>query len=390
MKIISPVARLLVALLICGGIVWARDPEPNPIWKADARQFGYESFPRKMVRPVRIMIDFTDNDHLAVNWVSPDTTSVDRNKQPKIGAPAHLHIVILDAKTGLKEKQLELQTPYGLDAFVGLPDGKFVTCTGNSLQLDSSSLENLQTLKLPSGASCPNAFVRASPSRRTLLLSTYSAPTHLRELNLVEVQTLKTISSWTESWPKSTDHTSTFSDSRLAGFCREPRQLCLRSFDGQWRPYDVEGLEIQPADVQGGNVSFLEDDVLAVGYQEMTVVRIGSGILFRIAPPQKHLFRAPVTSVAGGVFAVVEDRLRGMDWPGMDLYPFAADDAASVYRTADGQRILTFKLEGTSPWPPWHIHDNAVALSPNGRLFAIISDSVIRMYEVPDLTQPQH
>ena len=71
---------------------------------------------------------------------------------------------------------------------------------------------------------------------------------------------------------------------------------------------------------------------------------------------------------------IVEGRLRGVKNENLDMYPFYADDRADVYGIKDHHSDFTLKLQGTSPWTPWHIIENVLALSPDGGRLVLISD----------------
>jgi hypothetical protein len=61
-------AMVLAAVtFICGIRPRAQEPEltpteGHPLWKIDVQQFGYERFPRKNMRPLRLAVNFVDND----------------------------------------------------------------------------------------------------------------------------------------------------------------------------------------------------------------------------------------------------------------------------------------------------------------------------------------
>jgi hypothetical protein len=80
---------------------------------------------------------------------------------------------------------------------------------------------------------------------------------------------------------------------------------------------------------------------------------------------------------------IIEGQLRGARNEPLDMYPFYADDRAVVYGIKDDQSDFSLKLQGTSPWTPWHIIENVTALSPDGKSLAVISDGVLQLYTVP-------
>jgi hypothetical protein len=368
--------RMISAAVVFIFVLEARSwsVEPAPVWKVDVRQFGYESFPRRAVRPIQLFVDFSDNNHLAVAWISPDTTKSTQRKQPTWGEPAHLHLVLLDAKAGQKQDQKEWPTPYMNPLVVGIPDGKLLVCTENSLRLLSATLDVVQEKELPSHADCANTSFQASPSRRTLLVSL----AHTRQVNVMDAATFRILFSWSEEGKAPISHTvASISDHWLVGYCGEPRELCVRRFDEPWHPFRATGVDTRmrvPA-------SFITDEVLVVGGKSATLAAVNGTILFQIPLPKEHYFyRPPIPSSGGERFALLEGRLRGIRSEPLDMYPFYADDRVIVYGVKDQHSDFSLKLQGTSPWTPWHIINNTLGLSPDGRSLAVISDGVLQLY----------
>ncbi len=353
----------------------------HPLWEADLKQFGYVAFPRKQMRPLRPSAEFTDSEHLAVGWVTPDTNQ--QANFPRWGEPAHLHVVLLDASSGRKKYDKEWVTSYTATVpLYGLGDGRLVICAGNSLQLLSPTLDVLREQELPNKARCSQFSFQASPSRQTLLLSYFSE--HSRELQLVHSDTLQTLTRWTEAIREaSSGQTVSVSDRLLAGYCGDPHQICLRPLDGKWHPFDLSGLNTRMADHVRIPTSFLNDKVLMIGANPAAVANIEGTKLFNIKLPRRHYVLLPTSAKGGNRFAVVEARLRGIRSEPLDMYPFQSDDRALVYGVTSGKQEFSLKLQGTSPWSPWRIHDTFLALSPDGTCLAVISDGVLRAYRIP-------
>ncbi len=355
----------------------------HPLWEADLKQFGYVGFPRKQMRPLRASVEFTDSEHLAVGWVTPDTNQTNQRSFPRWAEPAHLHVVLLDANSGRKKYDKEWVTAYtATPAFYGLGDGRLVICAGNSLQLLSPTLEVLREQELPNKARCSEFWFQASPSRQSLLLSDFSE--HTRKLQFVHSDTLQTLARWTEAVREaSSGQTVSVSDRLLAGYCGEPHQICLRPLDGEWHPFDLSGLNTRMADQVRIPASFVNDKVLMIGANPAAVANIDGTKLFNINLPKQHYVLLPTSAKGGDSFAVVEARLRGIRSEPLDMYPFQSDDRALVYGVTSGKQEFSLKLRGTSPWSPWRIHHTFLALSPDGTCLAVISDGVLRAYRVP-------
>jgi hypothetical protein len=377
------VISVAVALISVLGVrAWG--VEPAPLWQVDLRQFGYERFPRRAVRPIRLFVDFSDNNHLAVAWISPDTNKSTQRKEPTRGEPAHLHLVLLDAKTGQKQDQKEWPTPYMNPILVGISDGKVLICTESSLHLLSATLDVVQEKELPSHADCAKTCFQASPSRRTLLISSAQN----RQVNVMDAATFRILFSWTEEGKAPISHTiASISDHWLVGYCGEPTELCVRRFDEPWHPFRAIGVDTRmrvPA-------TFITDEVLVIKGKSTTVAAVDGTILFQIPSPKEHYsYRPSVPSSGGERFAVLEGRLRGIRSEPLDMYPFYADDRAIVYDVKDQHSDFSLKLQGTSPWTPWHIIDNTLGLSPDGRSLAVISDGVLQLYAVKNGSPQPH
>ncbi len=364
---------LLVATMAAEG--WGS--EPTPLWKVDVRQFGYVSFPRKAVRPTRLSVAFTDNAHIAVAWISPDRTESNHNKEPHWGDAAHVHVVVIDGSSGQKEGEKEWLTPftYASPALAAIADGKFLNCTDNALRVLSATLDVLQEQELPSHSTC-----NPSPSGRTLLV--VSLAEHSRQMKVMDTETFKVLFSWTEQRPVG-EATISISDHWLLGYCGEPAELCVRRFDERWHPLHVTGVETRTDYRPRILASFVNDDVLAIKSETTTLATVEGAMLFQISPTPKRSLGLAVPSRNGESFVIVEGQLRGVKNENLDMYPFYADDRADVYGIKDHHSDFTLKLQGTSPWAPWHIIENVLALSPDGSRLALISDGVLQIYAIP-------
>ncbi len=198
----------------------------------------------------------------------------------------------------------------------------------------------------------------------------------------MDTETFKVLSSWTEQTPVG-EATIGISDHWLVGYCGEPIQLCIRRFDERWHPLHVTGVETRTDHRPRILASFVNDDVLAIKSETTTLATVEGAMLFQISPTPKRSFGLAVPSRNGESFVIVEGQLRGVKNENLDMYPFYADDRAVVYGIKDHHSDFSLKLQGTSPWTPWHIIENVVALSLDGGHLALISDGVLQLYAVP-------
>jgi hypothetical protein len=137
-------------------------------------------------------------------------------------------------------------------------------------------------------------------------------------------------------------------------------------------------------------VSFVSNDVLAIGRGVTTVATVSGDVQFQITVQKEHYLLLPVTSAGEQRFAVIEGRLRGLRSEPLDMYPFGSNDRALVYSIKDRRAIFSLKLKGTSPWTPWNIHEHFLAVSPDGTSLAIFSDSLLTVYPLPKDSESQH
>jgi hypothetical protein len=137
-------------------------------------------------------------------------------------------------------------------------------------------------------------------------------------------------------------------------------------------------------------VSFVSENVLAIGRGVTTVATVSGDVLFQITLPKGHYLLPPVTSAGEQRFAVIEERLSGLRSEQLDLYPFGSNDRALVYSVKDRRAIFSLKLKRTSPWTPWNIHEHFLALSPDGTSLAMLSDSLLSVFMLPVDDKSEH
>jgi hypothetical protein len=354
----------------------------HPSVEVDVRQFGYERFVGRSARPLPISIDFTDSDHLAVAWLLPDGSQASRKDPPRVSEPAHMHLIVLDAETGQKQREMEWPTPYyPIPLFFGIPDGRLLTCTGDALHLLSTSLEVIRENELPNHGACASLTWRHSPSRRTLFLSIPSGARH--QVRLLDSEALDVLSSWTEEQQIAAP--VAISDHWLVGYCGSPLEPCSRKTDEPWYPFHPAGLDTEMSSRRRFSALFVSDEAVVIeSGGGMTLATMQGAVVLQERLHKGHLFLLPAPSAASERFAIIEDRFRGIRSEPLDMYPFAANDRALVYSIPDRRKIFEVRLKGTSPWTPWDIHESQIALSPNGTLLAVLSDGLLRIWRLPN------
>jgi hypothetical protein len=375
---------LVATVLVFLGTALAQKPNPlfsndKPLFEVDVRKFGYEKYSdKKFVRPIQILLDFTDASHLALAWALPASESAAKKAGQSSLRPAHLHVLLLDTKAGSKSGEGQWSMPSRFFSFFGLRDGKFLTCTGNTLRLFSATFEVVHEETLSGDISCSHfgpAF-GISPSRRSLLLSRVWKGS--RQMELRDAETFAVVSKWIEK----SETTTGISDRWIVGLCGQPPSPCLRDIEQSWRPLHVPWKNGPEYFSRAGPAEFANNDTLIVEGKLFAVATVQGALLFSADLP-KDRFVTSVRPSGGDRFAAIESRMRGLKIEPLDMYPFRSDDSVVVYSISGGRAIYKLKLEGTSPWTPWAIHANDIAVSPDGTLLAIVSEGILKVYGLP-------
>jgi hypothetical protein len=116
-----------------------------------------------------------------------------------------------------------------------------------------------------------------------------------------------------------------------------------------------------------------------------TIAGKKEALLLQARLPENGRFGPAARASANGRFATAEQRMRGVTSDFWDLSAFPADDRVVVFDLVRRQAIFAVKVDGNSPWPPFHQHKNRIALSQNGDLLAILSDEVLNIYPLPKI-----
>ncbi len=373
------------AVIVCGAR--AQSPEQFPsedraLLELNLRRFGYDA--SNATKRLQKFVDFTDASHLAVAWVTLDDPTLADKTGPLTARPAHLHVLVLDAKTGEKADVQAWPTPSTHVRFLGARDGKFLTCTGSVLRLFSPSFEVIQEQHLPNDRACQGPSGNGawgipqwgiSPSRRTLLLSSASGKVY--DDTLLEVETFAVDGSWTDAF-----RLWSISDHWLLGSCGQRQEVCIKRIHEPRRLFQSTG---SGGKMNGFSFStrFVNDDTLVMGWNKITVVTVDGTQLFQVELPKKRSIEGTVTSSGGERFAVIEDRERGLTSKTLDMDAFPSNDRAVVYSVPERRAVFSVKVKGTSPWPPWETHANRLALSADGTLLAIIDGGTLKVYRLP-------
>jgi hypothetical protein len=363
-----------------------------PLWSANPKQIGYDFSVFKNFLPTvggdRVRIQFLDDQHVALAWLTPDEAS-----QKLIGAatnvPAHLHLAILDAHTGLRVAYHEWACSSVGVNLAYTASGQWLLSSNQSVTLYSTSFDKVRVLQ-NTRTRMSHTFI--SPSGRTFLASS-SDLSGARSTQLRDSATFEILDSWNDALVAKAQLAN--SDHFILAQITEPRtpqHLYLRELKGSWKAFAVADQVSKPA--RGTTYGFVNQDAL-VGFpsQELVLETVGGTELFRSTVPEAGLYMASwstsATSIKGERFAVILDRLRGFRNDFLDMAPFQSEDRVIVYSIAKRGAIFSLKLKGVSPWiaPHWTSHPvwNRIALSPDGQLLGIDSDEGVRVYALPSV-----
>jgi hypothetical protein len=333
----------------------------------------------------RSAIEFADSTSLIWEWTTRDNPPPPvKNDAPIQLQPAHHHAVLLDAITGHEKATHDFYVPLHSVYFRTVRDGHYLTCIDNKIRLFSPEFELLREVVLAPPFICTGSAYFSgsgiSPSGRSVLVSSMSVQE--RPSEILDTRTLNAVSTANEG--KLVTITS-ISDHWLVGLCGNPWEVCVRKLDGSWQAFSFTGPEYQTRTRVLGRAYFVNDDtILICRLTEMAVTNVNGSVLFRANLPKDRSCENSLPAVAseGGRFALMENRrLRSNEF--LDVGTFWTDDEVLVYDVSERRAIFTVKIKGVSPWPSSIKHYNEFALSPDGTRLAVVSDGILKIYELP-------
>ncbi len=359
-----------------------------PLWSAKPKQVGHDSSVFRKFRATvggdEVKAQFLDDQRLALSRLTPDETPTRVIDPGKL--LSHLHLSIVDARSGQQLLSHEwLCTAQGVN-LAYTASGEWLLSIGESVTLYSSSFDKLRDLQNVR-TQWSHTFV--SPSGRTFL--SYVADSHdAWSPQLRDSASFEVLDSWTDTRLDKAhiEYSDHFFLAQISQPGR-PQQLYIREIGGSWKPYLPSIRGPQSARIFANN-----DTLVSRLGHELIAETVGGTQLFSSTLPNKTnlLSSASATSRGGERFAVILGRLRGLNNPGFDMYPFYSDDRVIVYSIPQRSAIFSVKVKGESPWPHWSSDPvwNRIALSPNGLLLAISSNEGVRVYALPPDEQTNH
>jgi len=223
-----------------------------------------------------------------------------------------------------------------------------------------------------------------SQSGRTLLVSVFG-PGDAWTPQLLDSATFQIIDSWDDT--RFASGHFLYSDGLILAEIQKQQQWFVREIRKSWKPFSQQVDEPHPT--KFAPYGFLNNETLASVCGDELLIQTVDGLkLFRQSIPEHGLFfhawPTTATSAGGERFAVILDRMRGINNPNLDLYSFRANDRVVVFSIPRRGAIFSVKLIGSSPWFSHYLW-NSIALSPDGLLLGIVSSEGVRVYAVPPI-----
>jgi hypothetical protein len=324
---------------------------------------------------------FLDPQRVAFAWFVPDHAPVPF-PGPLTDLAGRIHISIHDARTGQEIGNHDWQSPSRWVDITYTADGQWLTVSNGRLTLWSDSFEKLSEITVKETRARYDRM--NSPNTRTWIIETDDVSGGHR-YEIVDSHTFKVLNSWLgRTWDE-----YRHSDCYVAGSMNHV--LSVLQIGGTWKTLflnpDIFDLSQPP--LPPGVRSYIEplgfatQDTLVIAptprRNQLAVISIAGQVLLSAKLKGKREFDSDVSS-GGRRFAILSTRERGSETLDMQ---FMADELVHVYDVDRRAEICWIPLEGDSPWPPFAVHWNSVAVSPDGTLLAIASDYGLRAYALP-------
>jgi hypothetical protein len=341
----------------------------DPLWVVDLGSEGLGAERNLFLLPVTI--DFVDSGTLVVAWFvsqQPQSSSA--------AAHANLEAVYLDATTGKqKAKSGWAASSWPRDVHI-TANGNLLVRDGPTVRLFSSSFNDLREKAFP--MSNRNA-VTISPGGRRVLVCPASQDGS--QAQLLDADTFQVL----DTFPIDQHCQNYAVGDKLIAMWGDKASLSVRSPGEPWRPVPIVLPTNGTNKVVHGSFGFLNDTTLtaraSLHSQSILVSTIEGKTLFTMSQPKEQEFGSIITSRGGQYFGAVEERFRGLTIEQLDMYAFPSPDQFVVYSLSDLKEIFRVKVESISPWYPKRLVQK-YAISPDGKLVAVMTNGVIRSYVV--------
>jgi hypothetical protein len=374
-------------MFACCSCVFAEDAQTRtgqppfthdfPTWSKDLKQLGY-TIPSYYASHFRVgadivKIQFLDSSRVALAWLVTDQVV----KKPELyknrsNAPSHLHLCVLDAKTGQEISSHEWPSFSQGVNLAYTASGQWLIFSGDTVTLYSPSFGKVRELQQVKPGALQSGFT--SPSGHTFLVRATDSHGAWSD-QLLDATTFEVRDSWNDS--QLTEASYWYSDRFIVAHTFKPKQWLVRSVGKGWTPFMSQENETQSE--RRRIYGFLNDELLVrLSGQQIAVCPVGGLPLFTQAAPEAQLLFYQLIPSQGDRFAMMLDRMRGLRSEPLDMYPFPAADRVVAYSIPDQRPIFSVKVKGSFPWPSlsWYPKPiwNSIALSPDGQLLGIVSN----------------
>jgi hypothetical protein len=351
-----------------------------PAWTIDLRKVGFTGFAAKReqwginLRPDPL--SFSGDQVLIATFITRETTTtLARRSQSTDLLPLRLHGVFLDATSGQVRTLREWSITRPRGGIISVVGGGFAVLTPSGVTLYSQDLEHLRDLKLSPAEQSDLWDFHSSPSARSIVAEYHAPDAYFQWIDTSSLVP-RPVSIPTVVFSISDDDVAIGHTPYLGsrGFLSE---VLVRTDDGPWR-----AICRMPSGQAGscGNPQFLNNEVLALRMPHgFSVVTKDGG-----DPLLKESFRAdewlgdPLYPSAGGKrFAVTIWAQKGGS-AFLDISYHSILKRVVVYDLVSRRAVYsldakTAKMTGVS----------GVALSPDGSLMGLLTDGVVKVYQLP-------
>jgi len=375
---------LAASLSLLVGVATAQRPaEPKPLWQINARKLGLPR-PSVVVNLFVIKLShghfgFQNNNTLLISWIAPDgplpRTPKKASPTPAVLVPSHLHVLFIDAKAGTRLREGEVSVPYDgwTELFIS-HSGNLLVRAGSSLKLYTPNFVLLNQAELPApvtiGSFISRPNIKISQDGRSILVCSrqeFSSKTAIFDAD--DLKSLGSLPDGRQCPVQFGDDSFLFGSSNG----RDARQSTIQSWENEPRSPTLR--------VAGDPrlVELLNGDAFMVANGNGMEVRTMDGkLLMTDSLPKGHWFQTWTAKDARGstIFAVETTHLTWQLTLAAEI-PLPAHspevDQILVYSLKEKRRIFTIKARWT----------DECELSPDGSLFATLSNGWVRVYKLP-------
>jgi hypothetical protein len=322
----------------------------RPTSETDLRKFGHaEPTANDADKPgitVRSTVGFSEGNSLIFAWATRDLGIKRDPKGALISREnGHLHAVVIDAATRQEVVSQAWPVPDVWAAWPVISNGKLAACIDKKIELFSARLEKLAEMELPAPDTCASIRYLVgsgySSSEKSFVMSLGEASS--RRVEALDADTL-----------------------RVNSVYEEVVQI-IATTNNQNRPPAYKEI-LHPNG----------DTTLTIEQGGMTAATRSGSVLFRTKLSANR--RYGEVSSGTGRFAIMEEKMKGIDSSFLDMAKFPSDDEIVVYDISERRSIFALKVSDVFDWPP---HIAAFAIAPDGRRLAVVSGGVLRIYDLP-------